>query len=66
MSHPINPINPGFIDNVQFHPDTAHGPYPAHMDVRIRLDDGLCQKLRIDKSGNLLSDDLEFGNRFLR
>lgn len=65
MSGPYRPINPGFVNDVQMHPDTAHGPYPDHMDVRTRLGGGLSQKLRVDRFGNILSDDLEVGKRFL-
>jgi hypothetical protein len=68
MSSPINPINPGPVNGVQFNPDQAHGPWPTHMDVRTNLAPelpGVQQKLRIDSSGNILSDNLEFGNRFL-
>lgn len=67
MSFPIKPINPGPVGGVQVHPDRAHGPWPDHADVRITgLEPGLSQKLRVDHSGNILSDDLEFGNRFLK
>ena len=59
-------IGSGFVNGVQVFADSAHGPYPAHMDVRIQLDQGLCQKLRVDGSGNIMTDDLEVGNRFLK
>lgn len=65
MSYRIEPIHPGFVDGVQIHPDRAHGIFPDHVDVRTRLLPGACQKLRVDFDGNILSDDLEIGNRFL-
>lgn len=35
--------------------DEAHGPYPNHFDIMIRLGDGLgAQKLRITEDGDLL------------
>lgn len=61
------PINADFVDGSQFHPDQAHGPFPDHMDIRQRLPDlrGINQKLRVDESGGILSDELEIGKRFL-
>ena len=66
MSGSFKPISPRPVDGIQFHPDVAHGPYPDHMDVRTVFGDGLANKLRIDGTGNILSDQIEFGRRFLR
>lgn len=67
MSGPVKPISTNFVNNVQVSSDSAHGPYPNHADVRTKFPDlpGVCQKLRIDHSSNILTDDLEFGTRFL-
>jgi hypothetical protein len=45
--------------DVKFHSDKAHGPFPDHMDVNINIEPGMKEKLRVDKKGNIISDDLK-------
>lgn len=51
-----NEFNKIFIDDVQVHPDRAHGIFPVHVDVRTRLEPGLCEKIRVDPVGNILDN----------
>lgn len=62
------PISNGFTNGPQCNHDTAHGKFPIHMDVRMKMPDlpGVCQKLRVDSSGKIISDEMEFGKRFLK
>ena len=49
--------------DVNVHFDQAHGGYPQHVDLTVPFEDlRMAEKLRVDGSGTILTDELMFSN----